>query len=240
MKAWFTPGSDYPFQSFGTSHIYVLLTFFLVLASILLFGRQLSKHHRTFQTVRFSLLILLIWSEASYQTWTAANGLWSFADHMPLHLCGIASLLGMVSLITFHPKLIKINFFIGIVPALIALITPDLPYDYQHYRFWKFFLHHMAIPWTSLFLVVTTRTKISWKDAIETYAYLVGYAIFIAFINLWTGSNYLYLDHPPSAGTPLSYIGDGFVYILNLSGIALFTFLIMFGLYHLGEKISKQ
>ncbi|KHE72083.1 TIGR02206 family membrane protein [Halobacillus sp. BBL2006] len=240
MKEWFTPGSDYPFYSFGTSHIIVLVIFFIILIAIPLFSSRLNKYKRTFQTVRFSLLILLIWSEVSYQTWTAVNGLWNFADHMPLHLCGIASLLGMVSLITYKPKLIKINFFIGIIPALIALITPDLPYDYHHYRFWKFFLHHMAIPWTSLFLVVTARVEITWKDMIETYAYLVGYAVIIGLINFWTGANYLYLDHPPGAGTLLGVIGDGIAYILNLSLLALFTFLVMLGFYKLSRRFLTR
>ncbi len=37
----------------------------------------------------------------------------------------------------------------------MALITPELPYDYPHFRYWKFFIHHIVISWSSIFLVVT-------------------------------------------------------------------------------------
>ncbi|MCA1010954.1 TIGR02206 family membrane protein [Halobacillus halophilus] len=238
MKNWFGTGSRYPFEIMGVSHITMLFIFTLVLFSIALASNWLHTHERFRQIMRYSLLVLLLLSEISYQLWAYVNGVWSLGGHVPLHLCGVASLIGIYTLITYQPTLIKINFFIGILPALIALITPDVPFDFHHYRFWKFFLHHMAIPWASLFLVVTSSVRITWKDMTNSYLLLVGYALIIGFLNPLMGANYLYLEHPPTVFTPLSLMGEGMIYYLNLAATAFLAFAFMYGFYKLGSRIK--
>ncbi|SFF75223.1 conserved hypothetical integral membrane protein TIGR02206 [Halobacillus alkaliphilus] len=238
MKDWFGTGSRYPFEILGASHITMLFIFTFVLFSIALASKWFHTHERFRQVMRYSLLVLLLLSEISYQLWAYVNGVWSLSGHVPLHLCGIASLIGIYTLITYQPTLIKINFFIGILPALIALITPDVPFDFQHYRFWKFFLHHMAIPWASLFLVVTSSVRITWKDMTTSYLLLVGYALIISFLNPLMDANYLYLEHPPTVFTPLSLMGEGMIYYLNLSATAFIAFAFMYGFYKLGIRIK--
>ncbi|MFZ0476239.1 MAG: TIGR02206 family membrane protein [Halobacillus sp.] len=238
MKDWFGTGSRYPFEIMGASHITMLLIFTIVLFSIALASKWLHTHERFRQIMRYSLLVLLLLSEVSYQLWAYVNGVWSLAGHVPLHLCGISSLIGIYTLITYQPTLIKVNFFIGILPALIALITPDVPFDFHHYRFWKFFLHHMAIPWTSLFLVVTSSVRITWKDMTNSYLLLVGYALIIGFSNPLLDANYLYLEHPPNVFTPLSLMGEGMIYYLNLAVTAFLAFAFMYGFYKLAIRIK--
>lgn len=214
----------------------MLSVFLIGIILLLLFAKKMIKHPRFILVMRFVLFICLFVSEASYQIWAITNDVWSMALYIPFHLCGIASIVGMITLVTYHPKLIKLNYFIGIIPALIALVTPDLIYDYQHFRFWKFFVHHIAIVWTSLFLVVTTSVQITWQTTIKAYIWLVGYGVVVGIINTILDANYMYLDRPPSAGTPLDYIGEGIWYYLNLGLIALVVFILMNVLYSKLEK----
>ncbi|RDY72627.1 hypothetical protein DXT76_00845, partial [Halobacillus trueperi] len=132
MEAWFSEQIDQTFTTFGSSHTWMLSIYLVVSLVILLMHQTLKNSSVLHNIVRYSLLFLLIISEISYQTWTIMHGLWMEGSHLPLHLCGIASLLGVAALITYHPKLIKITFFIGILPAAIALITPDIPHGYEH------------------------------------------------------------------------------------------------------------
>ncbi|RWZ58917.1 TIGR02206 family membrane protein [Halobacillus fulvus] len=231
MQSWFSSTSDQTFTYFGISHLIILGVFLLGFILIIPFSKYITRNRIADRTVRGILFGLLFLSEVSYQVWAYTNGLWEAATYIPLHLCGVASLLGMVALITRHSASIKLNYFIGVVPAMIAIVTPDLPYDYEHYRFWKFFLHHMAISWTSLYLVLTTNVLITWKTLWKSFGWLVAYACLIGLINPWLGANYLYLERPPGGGTLLNVLGEGFRYYLYLGLLALCIFILMLFLF---------
>ncbi|GGF21398.1 hypothetical protein GCM10010954_20280 [Halobacillus andaensis] len=226
MNKWFAPGSDHPFIMFGMSHLLMLVLFGLGVILLFLYKKNLSKGSKAHAIVRWTLLFALILSEASYQYWAYTHGLFTTYEHLPLHLCGAASLIGMISLLTYHKKLIQINFFIGILPAVIALITPEIPHGYEHFRYWKFFIHHMAIPWTGLFLVVTTSTPIHFRVMCETYCYLVVYALAAGIFNSIFHTNYLYLSEPPASFPALALLDTGLGYHVNLG-------LIVFGVFYL-------
>lgn len=234
MEAWFQVYSDHPFQLFGKSHIIVFFVFFI--GTLLIVASSIKNRPALHLFIRTLLFVLLFVSEGSYQYWAVTNGVWETATYLPLHLCGVASILGMITLLTLSPKLIKLNYFIGIVPAFIALVTPDLLYDYQHFRFWKFFLHHMAIPWTSLFLVLITPVRITWKSMWKAYGWLIVYACITAGFNLILNSNYMYLDSPPAEGTLLDYMGEGLWYYVNLGLVSLLIFSTLVLFYKRFEK----
>ncbi|SEH46448.1 conserved hypothetical integral membrane protein TIGR02206 [Halobacillus karajensis] len=238
METWFSEYIEQSFITFGTSHTMMLVLYCIVSIGILWMHRQWKNQKFLQNLVRFILLFLLIGSEISYQIWTLIHGLWMEGSHLPLHLCGVASLLGCISLLTYHSKLIKITFFIGILPAAIALITPDLSHGYQHFRFWKFFIHHMAISWTSLFLIASTNVRITGKDLLETFFYLILYSLFIFLFNTFFQTNYLYLNGPPVVGTPLDWMGEGFIYYIRLGVTTFFLFSFMYFLYKFFYKKS--
>ena len=229
MDSWFGKTSAYYFEPFSVSHITMLSAAFACLILLLLFKNRLQPASKFFQWLRWILFSLLLLSEISYQIWAITSGVWSFQGHVPLHLCGIASITAMIGLLTFNKTWIRISFFIGILPAFLALITPELPYDYQHYRFWKFFIHHTAIPVACLFLALSKPSVITLRSVFFVYFLLILYALIIGFIiNPITGANYLYLAQLPTASTPLSFFGDGIWYYLNLGLAALAIFLLQY------------
>lgn len=238
METWFGPTSDYPFEVFSFSHLLALSIAFIGLLCLILLKDHLGVKARSFQRLRWLLLAILFLSEVSYQYWAITHDLWSFSRHVPLHLCGIASLTAMIGLLTLRPLWIQISFFIGIVPAVLALVTPDLPYDYQHYRFWKFFIHHTAISWACLLLSLAIPKAITIRSVFSIYALLLLYAAFIGFlVNPMTESNYLYLSRRPSVASPLDFFGDGLWYYINLCLVALLLF---FGQYLLFQRFIKE
>lgn len=241
MKEWFLTLNGEPFISFGVSHIIMLVIYFISVSLILYFHREIRSNKLTFQFLRWLLFILLIGSEVTYQIWTATHGIWK--GNLPFHLCGVASLTGAIALLTLNKKIISITFFIGLVPAFAALITPELPYDFPNFRFFKFFIHHIAISVTSIFLAVTSNDDtITFKSMIHTFLYLVIYAFIIGFvINPWLDANYLYLSHTPSASTPLDLLGSGFWYRINLGILCIIVFYIQFNCFRFFKmKISSN
>ncbi|SFB08562.1 conserved hypothetical integral membrane protein TIGR02206 [Lentibacillus halodurans] len=223
-----------PFTAFGVSHLIALFIYFAGMTVFLLFSKKILNHFRVYDTIRWGLFSILILSEVSYQTYTALNGIWSLNEHMFLHLCGIAGITGAIALINHNKRLIQITFFIGLMPSFLALVTPELPYDFPHYRYLKFFIHHITISWTSIFLVVSNHTTITFQSFFKTYGYLLSYAAIIGFlINPLLSSNYLYLAHTPTASTPLDLLGNGILYYVNLCTLAFVVFLIQYLVYRL-------
>ncbi|GAB3062891.1 YwaF family protein [Virgibacillus ainsalahensis] len=240
MREWFTSLDGVPFEAFGTNHVIMLIIYITGIILLLTTYKKIISNQLMYNAVRWILFGLLVLSEVSYQTWTAVNGIWSLAEHTPMHLCGIAGITGAIALVTHNKKLIIITFFIGFIPAFLALVTPELPYDFPHFRFWKFFVHHIAISWTGIFLVVTSNVKITFKSMLESYGYLIMYAAIIGFIiNPWLDANYLYLSATPEASTPLDLLGSGIGYYINLCLLGLIVFTALYGLYKLFRRIEK-
>ncbi|MFD1037721.1 TIGR02206 family membrane protein [Virgibacillus byunsanensis] len=241
MGEWFTTLYGDSFAPFGTSHLIVLFIYLAGIILLLITYKKIISSNYLYNTLRWFFFSLLILSELGYQAWSIHNGIWSLREYIPLHLCGIASIIAAAALATHNKKLIYITFFIGLIPSLLALITPELPYGYPHFRFWKLFIHHIAISWVSIFLVATNPIKITFKAMVETYGYLLIYAAIIGFlINPWLNSNYLYLSTTPTTSTPLDLLGSGFWYYVNLCLLGLIVLIGQFGLYKLFKKVSTR
>lgn len=241
MEKWFGKSIEQPFYIFSAGHILMLIIYAVALLILLMGTRKIRKHPNIYQLLRWTFFTLLICSEISYQIWALLNGVWNLREHIPLHLCGIASILAMISLLTQNKKLIQITFFIGVIPPLLALITPVLPHDYHHFRFWKFFIHHIVISLASVFLVIGNRIELRLKAIGEAFAYLILYAIVIGFIvNPLLNSNYLYLAYIPLANTPLQFLGEGFWYYINLGLAALASFFLLYAIHVFSIKLKKR
>lgn len=238
MENFFDAGSDYPFQVFSTSHLLALSGALFGFLCIILLKDRLPVKAQTFQRLRWLLFSILLISEVSYQYWAITQDIWKFSIHMPLHLCGIASLTAMAGLLSLRPFWIKLSFFIGIFPAFLALVTPEIPYDYQHFRFWLFFIQHTAISWACLFLGLAFPNMITIRTVFSVYALLLVYAAIIGFlVNPLMESNYLYLARRPSTVSPLDFFGDGVWYYINLCLAALLLFFMQNLLFH---KLFKK
>lgn len=233
MAGWFSNDVHDSFEFLSTSHIVVLFIFLIGIVYLFSCYRLLSKQSTLYQLTRWIFFGLLVLSELTYQVWTIGNGIWSFREYVPLHLCGVASLLGMYALVTHNKHVVQALYFIGIIPAALALLTPDLLYTFPHFTFMKFFIHHMTIVWTSVFLILTSQTAITFRSLMKVFGSINVYAVLIFFINRQLGSNYLYLSQAPSVNTPLGLLGDGVWYYVNLELLAFSVFLVMFFVYKL-------
>lgn len=236
MKDWFGTLDGEPFTAFGPSHITMIFIYFIVMLTLIFTYKKINKNwYHALRWVSFSILIL---AELCYQAWAATNGIWSTREQLPLHLCSIASIVGAIALATQHKKLITITFFIGFIPPFLALITPELPYDFPNFRFFIFFLHHITISFVGLFLVLTNAVQLTLKSTLEAYGYLLIYASIIGFfVNPILDSNYLYLANTPSTSSPLDLLGSGVSYYVQLCLLGLVVFI---GLYYLYRFCQRE
>lgn len=232
MENFFSSSPAQNFEIFSASHLAAVSFALLAAVSLFIVRKKVQESHPLFHVLRWGLFAVLITCELSYHVWAVSMDIWTFSGYMPFHLSSIGAITAMIGLFTLNRTWVQISFFIGIVPAFLTLVTPDLRYDYDHLRFWIFFLQHIAILLASLFLALHRPTWITLRSVGGVYLLLLLYAAFVGFIiNPVLDSNFMYLANRPGSDTLLDFFGEGFTYYLSLSLTALAVFLLQFFLW---------
>jgi hypothetical integral membrane protein (TIGR02206 family) len=229
MDRYFSPDRLTNFQLFSTGHLVMLVLFVVLLIAIILFRDKIRTSPRALSIFHWSFFSILVLSEVSFQIWCFSYGVWDQTIHIPVQLCSISTFLAIIFLIKPTEGAYGILYFIAFMPPVLALITPDLEYGFPHYRFLKFFLQHMTMPLTVLFYAIVQNYRPAFSAIWKSVILVNVLALPIAFLNQKIGSNYMFLEGPPIANTPLSWFGDGgWTYILSLELVMLVVFTVTY------------
>lgn len=212
------------FEIFSIQHIAAFLFFVLVSFSLIYFRRELKPHQSFMKWTLFSILVL---SEISAQIWVLATDQWEL-DSLPLHLCSISTFICIYLFLKPSKKAFYLLYFTGMIPAILSMVTPELFYQFPHYRFIKYFLHHSAIPWSVLFFIVYGGYRVPRKAIWTGFLLLNIIALPIFIINLLLDTNFFYLANPTESKTILSFFGSGIMYYINLEIAAILVFIITY------------
>ena len=212
------------FELFSVPHITVLLLF-LAISFWLVYFQLFLKSYQSF--LKWTLFWMLVLSEVSWHIWLLATGTWELGD-LPLQLCSISTLLAIVLFLKPNQKAFYLLFFIGLLPPILSMVTPELAYQFPHYRFLKYFLHHAAIAWSVLYFIVYEGYRVP-RKAIWTGFLMVNLlALPIFFLNILLDTNFFYLANPTESKTILSFFGSGVMYYINLEIAALVVFFVTY------------
>ena len=122
---------------------------------------------------------------------------WDIIHSLPLHLCGIASIISGILLIRFNQFLYEFLILLGIPGAVHALITPELTLGYDRVLLVEYFISHGGIVLSGLYLtfILNNKPRIgAWKGII-IYPHIL--LFFVHFVNYTIGSNYMYTMTKP-------------------------------------------
>lgn len=192
---------------FGATHLAGLAGIWLACLLLKRWGMQSRR-----AVDRFLLLNLVAYMVIAYSwRWSQL----SLATCLPLHLCDFI-LFGACYLLCERRSQTTFEciHLLSWTSSIWALITPDLPNDFPHYRYFEFFWGHGLI-----FVVLAhlqggqgyRLTRNSWKGAawgLQLWIALVG------ALDTLFGWNYGYLMLKPPAGSPLDYLGPWPFYVL--------------------------
>lgn len=222
MKEWF--GHQYekfPFQWFSISHY--LMIIILITGSILLYIYRDTLRSKDV-SIRMVFFFFLVVLEGGYHYWMYKDEHWDLSFMLPLHLCSISLILCLVLLFTSSKEVFQIVYFIGIIGAGMAIITPELLIGFPHFRYFHFFLTHIVIIWTCLFYVFVYSYKPTKKGMTISFLFLNGCAVVAFIVNSLTGGNYMFLVYKPLSGSLLDFLGPYPYYLFFLEGMALVLF----------------
>ncbi|WP_088105504.1 TIGR02206 family membrane protein [Halalkalibacter urbisdiaboli] len=191
-----------------------------------LFSHRDKSYMKTY--VRWGLMFLLLGSEISILFWAILTGTWDLRTHLPLQLCTISLFLCVWMLLTKHRTTFEIVYFFGIGGATQALVTPELFYSFPHFRFFHFFIAHLAIILAILYMVWVERFIVTIKSLIKSFVVLNVIALYVFIMNQLLGTNYMFLARKPTTPTIVDYLGPYPWYILSLEAVVLIIYFLLY------------
>ncbi|WP_410771679.1 TIGR02206 family membrane protein [Fontibacillus sp. BL9] len=240
-ESFFSSGQAPDFLLFSLAHlVWIGLLTAIILG--LYWARNMIRERKGLRlAVRYGLLGILLVSEVGLNAWYWAQGVWNVRHTLPFELCSITLLLSIIMLWNRSRGLYEVLFFAGIGGALQAILTPNLAYGFPHFRFFQFFIAHLAIILASLYMTWIERYRPTWKSIGKTMLFLNGLALAIGLLNYAIGANYMFLLHKPDTPSILDMLGPYPYYLLAEEGIALLLFIMMYVVFFVfTDKVKSR
>ncbi len=210
------------FILFGSEHVAALGLILLICILIAVFRRRWTDKGRT--VTRWILFTVIYLCESSWQVWMWVIGAWTIQGMLPLWLCSVTSWTMPLLLIWRSPRYYEWAYFMGLIGASMALLTPDLmQYGFPHFRFIEFFTLHGAIIIAIVYMTLVEGFRPSWKYFPRVVTITNIFWAFCALVNNKIGSNYLYTQGKLPTPSPLDYLGPHPYYLIwmEIIGIGL-------------------
>lgn len=200
------------FETFGTSHVVMLVVFVLGLLPIALLGRW----QRTDGSDRVSrgFAIVLVAFVLPLQVIDHLPGRFELDTSLPVQLCDLAAVAAVVALWTHRRAAVALTYYWGIVLTPQALLTPALAADFPDPKFLAFWGMHILIVWAAVFLTVGLGLAPRWRDLRFTVVVTASWMVAVFGLNLLLGTNYGFVNEKPSTGSILDLLGPWPLYLL--------------------------
>jgi hypothetical integral membrane protein (TIGR02206 family) len=193
------------------------------------------------KATRWTLLALIYLCEGSWQVWMWAIGAWTIQGMLPLWLCSVTSWSMPLLLIWRSEKYYQWVYFMGLIGAAMALLTPDLmQYGFPHFRFIEFFTLHGALIVAIVYMTTIERFRPKIKALPWVILVTNLYWLFCAWVNSQIGSNYLYTQGKLPTPSLLDYLGPHPWYLLSMEGLGILLCLLLYLPFARGEKKARE
>jgi hypothetical integral membrane protein (TIGR02206 family) len=174
------------------------------------------------KATRWGLLAIIYLCEGSWQIWMWAIGSWTIQGMLPLWLCSATSWTMPLLLVFCSRKYFEWVYFMGLIGASMALLTPDLmQFGFPHYRFIEFFTLHGALIVAIVYMTCVERFRPTWKSLPMVFIVTNSFWLFCAWVNSQIGSNYLYTQGKLPTPSLLDYLGPHPWYLLSMEVIGI-------------------
>jgi hypothetical integral membrane protein (TIGR02206 family) len=225
------------FQLFGTPH---LVTLVLIVAAALLLplAVRLWRPSAARPVAHVLATLLLVQEGVQLLLETKRAGL--SVELLPLQLCTMAVYLTAWMLISRAPRVYEVVYFWGLGGSTQALVTPDLAQGFPAPAFLLFFLGHGLVIVGVLYGAIVFRLRPYPASILRVIALTLAAAAAVFFVNLWLGTNFMYLMAKPPHPSLLDWFGPWPWYWLGLIGVGLITFLVLYMPFLIADRIRRR
>jgi hypothetical integral membrane protein (TIGR02206 family) len=217
------------FTAYGPSHLVVLAIFAVGAVLLIWIGRRQSESQARLFSRCFALLIVATFVVAFVYKLVRPD----LDTSIPLQLCDIAELVAAYALWSQRHWAFVLGYYWGLVLNSQALITPDIGTpeegapDFPHHLFITFFMLHVLVVWSAIYLTWGRRNRPRWRDYRFAIIVTLGWAAFTFTFNAITGTNYGYLNRKPPTASVLDVLGPWPVYLLVEVAIVVIVWALM-------------
>lgn len=167
-----------------------------------------------------SIGLLQIGRELWWQWYLIDIGIWSVENSLPLHLCGIASLLSGVMMLRPTQSGFEFLALVGISGALHGFITPELVNGGNTFQIFEYYIGHGGIIFITFYLTIVEGYRLRKKSWLSTMIVAHFIVIIIMGLNYMLNINYMFLCQRPIANHPLIF-GEWPWYILGFELVSI-------------------
>lgn len=225
------------FEPFSLAHGLGVAMAAAIVIGIIVFRKRL-RAAKSNRKARYALVTVLVSCELSLQAWYGITDNWGLHS-LPFQLCSMMMWLSALLLLTRNRKLYEITFFLGMMGALQALLTPNLDVTFPEFRYFHFFIAHGAIVGASVFLTVIEGFRPTATSVFRAIGWLHVLAIPAAITNTLTGSNFMFLARKPDTASMLDLLAPWPWYLLQLELVALILCFSLLGIVRVLDRLWR-
>lgn len=215
-------------ELFGLNHI-IYIAILLVTLTLFIVFRQQVKRKR--QKIALIILTISILQQIMLYSWYTFETGFDLTDALPFHLCRIATLLGIIFLITKKHHVLDVVFYFGLF-AYASFIYPSRIHPINHIMGISFLINHTITILLPYFGYLAYEWRPQLKDMFRVYGYFLLYFVFVYFFNPIVDGNYFYLKYRPFLHDLPDYI--------YVPGTLIVVFIGFFVAYKVVELIMKR
>ena len=213
-----------PFVPFGAAHLGALATAAVLAVSLVALVRARPGLGRPVRLVLAAGIAVLVVFELSVGI---REGWLGWVAVLPLELCDAALVLAVITLLVPRRATAEVVYFWAVSGSVLAMLTPDLAWDFPRWEFVVFFGLHGLVFVAALVLVFGLGLRPRSGAPLRVWGITAAWAAFVGLVDLAFGTNYMYLRRKPLAPTPLDWMGPWPAYILVGAAVALALFFVL-------------
>jgi len=154
-------------------------------------------------------------------------GIWSASYSLPLHLCGLSSILSFLIFFFRKQWLYELLFYWGIPGAFHSLMTPEFTLGKDGFLFYEYYVSHGGILLSALYctFVLSFKPRLGswWKVFLLSQSLI----LIVGMLNWLLDANYMYFSQKPIVDNPF-LIGEWPWYIFFIDLFAMVHFLLIY------------
>jgi hypothetical integral membrane protein (TIGR02206 family) len=225
------------FLAFGPSHLAALAAVALGCALLVALVRRWPRLALGLRLLLALGLVALVGYEIAVGV---REGWVGWKTLLPLELCDAALLLAVAGLLAPRRWLAEIVYFWAGAGSLLAMLTPELHWDFPRWEFVVFFGLHGLVIAAAMLLVFGLGLWPRPGAPLRLLGITAAWASLAGLVNLALGTNFMYLRHKPSVVTLLDWMGPWPIYILSSAVLAYLLFELLSLPFRPGWRAARQ
>jgi len=231
------------FQPFSLQHLAAVLVAALVCTTLASYGLKLRRRPEARlneRRLRLAWATSILLGQFATVAWWMLPANYDPQSSYPLHVCDLAALLAIPGLLANVRWLRTLLYFWGIGLSTQAFITPVLTVGPESPAFWLFWIQHIQIAGSGVYLIAVLGYRPRLRDVGVISLVTVVYGILMLLINLPLGLNYGYVGAMrPEQPTLIDSLGPWPLRLVPLGVLILCVYVLLWSVWPIGWAIRR-